>query len=116
MALSTPNPDERQCPVFDGERYVIAEASSSWRSARIVVRDEDISRSRSWKDVTANHTIIVNLGGLMRHLSVSSMAACTFLIQQLLATCRSFRRGAASQGRSVALRSGMQSGKCRPSD
>lgn len=57
----------RPNPVWDGQRYIVAEARSDWPSARILVRDEDISRPRSWKDVTANHTIIVNLGGLTRH-------------------------------------------------
>jgi AraC family transcriptional regulator len=53
--------------VWDGERYVITEARRAWSSARVLVRTEEISRPRSWKDVNTNHTVIVNLGGLTSH-------------------------------------------------
>jgi AraC family transcriptional regulator len=58
---------KRATPVWDGWRFVISESRAAWPSASLLVRNEDIRRSRSWKDVTANHTIIVNLGGLTRH-------------------------------------------------
>ncbi|MDJ0949173.1 MAG: AraC family transcriptional regulator [Alphaproteobacteria bacterium] len=34
------------------------------------MRTEQIRQARSWSDVTANHTVVVNLGGLITHFEV----------------------------------------------
>jgi AraC family transcriptional regulator len=50
-------------PQWDGKRFIFSEAQASWTGGKFVVRHEQITKSRSWRNRHANHTIIINLGG-----------------------------------------------------